>query len=255
MSMVSPRHSLSITVVWLPSGRRRRYLPSPGPDTLITDLGGRRVIPGLIDAHFHAVRAGLTWNKELHWTGVRDIASALASIRRATASTEPGSWIRVVGGWHPSQFLENRVPTRAELDEVSGDHPVYVQALYESAVLNSEALKVVGFDALAGDPPGGVVERSRDGEPTGVITGMGAFGACLALMGPTSASEQVSGTAAMMRQLHGLGVTGIVDPGGFNVPPESYEPLFDLWRRGDLTMRMRLFVSAVDAGSEYEQCE
>jgi predicted amidohydrolase YtcJ len=72
-------------------------------------------------------------------------------------------------------------------------------------------------------------------------------------MGSNSAPEQVSGTAAMMGQLHGLGLTGIVDPGGFNVPPESYEPLFDLWRRGDLTMRMRLFVSAVDAGKEYEQ--
>jgi predicted amidohydrolase YtcJ len=234
-------------------GSTEEVLAFAGPDTLITDLGGRRVIPGLIDAHFHAVRAGLTWNKELHWTGVRDIASAMASIRRAAATAAPGSWIRVVGGWHASQFVENRVPTRVELDEVSGGHPIYVQALYESAVLNSEALKVVGFSALSGDPPGGAVERSPDGEPTGVITGMGAFGACLVVMGPNSASEQVSGTAAMMRQLHGLGLTGIVDPGGFGVPPESYEPLFDLWRRGDLTMRMRLFVSAVDAGREYEQ--
>ncbi|HEY1762297.1 MAG TPA: amidohydrolase [Acidimicrobiales bacterium] len=222
------------------------------PDSAITDLGGRRVIPGLIDAHLHAVRAGATWNQELHWTGVRDIASALASIRRAAASAMPNTWIRVVGGWHPSQFIENRVPTRSELDDVSGDHPVYVQALYESAILNSEGLKAVGFDAPLVDSTGGV-ELSPNGEPTGVITGMVAFAACLAVMEPSSGEEKRSGTAAMLRQLHALGLTGIVDPGGFNMPPESYDSLFDLWRGGELTMRMRLFVSAVDAGKEYEQ--
>jgi predicted amidohydrolase YtcJ len=234
-------------------GPTKEMLDLAGPDTEIIDLGGRRVVPGLIDAHFHAVRAGTTWNKELHWTGVRDIASAMASIRRTATTAAPGSWIRVVGGWHPSQFAEDRAPSRAELDEAGGNHPVYAQALYESAVLNSEALKLAGFDLRSGDPPGGVVERTPDGEPTGVVTGMGAFGRCLSLMGPNSAHDQETGTAAMMSHLHGLGLTGIVDPGGFNVPPESYDALFDLWRRGDLSMRMRLFVSAVDAGREYEQ--
>ena len=47
-----------------------------GPDTTVIDLQGRRVIPGLIDGHLHATRAGATWTSELHWTGVPDVATA-----------------------------------------------------------------------------------------------------------------------------------------------------------------------------------
>jgi predicted amidohydrolase YtcJ len=58
---------------------------------------------------------------------------------------------------------------------------------------------------------------------------------------------------SMMQDFHAVGLTGIVDPGGFAMPPESYDALFSLWRHGDLTMRMRLFFSAVDPGKEVEQ--
>ncbi|OLT07686.1 hypothetical protein BJF90_13405 [Pseudonocardia sp. CNS-004] len=79
-----------------------------GPGTTVVDLGGRRVVPGLIDGHIHAVRAGASFDRELHWTGMPSVASALESIRRATATCEPGEWIRAVGGWHPTQFTEGR---------------------------------------------------------------------------------------------------------------------------------------------------
>jgi predicted amidohydrolase YtcJ len=141
----------------LEHGTDERLRERIGPGTRVIDLAGRRVIPGLIDGHIHAVRAGATWTSELHWTGVPDVATALASIRAAAERAQPGEWIRAVGGWHPCQFTEAREPTRAELDAVSGDHPVYVQALYESAVLNSAAIRATGLDKMAGDPPGGHV--------------------------------------------------------------------------------------------------
>jgi predicted amidohydrolase YtcJ len=234
-------------------GTTKEILGLATPDTLVTNLGGRRVIPGLIDAHMHATRAGATWDQELHWTRVTSLKEALESIRRAASTAPDGMWIRAVGGWHATQFEEGRPPTREELDEAGGGHPVYVQSFYDMAVLNSVALKSMGFDTLDGDPPGGVIERTSNGEATGVVTGMGAFAQCLVAMGQRSADEQRASMAAMMQELHGTGLTGIVDPGGFGMPPESYDVLFDLWRRGDLTMRMRLFFSAVDPGKEYEQ--
>jgi predicted amidohydrolase YtcJ len=102
--------------------------------TVVTDLGGRRVVPGLIDGHMHAVRGGATWSSELRWTDVPDLRTALEAVGAAAKRATDGEWIRVVGGWHPCQFPENRVPTRAELDAIAPDHPVYVQALYEVAV-------------------------------------------------------------------------------------------------------------------------
>jgi len=234
-------------------GSTAEILELAGPGTEIIDLAGRRVVPGLIDGHIHAVRAGVTWDQELHWTGMPDVASALESIRRAAATASPGAWIRAVGGWHPTQFQEGRPPTRQELDEVSVGHPVYVQALYEVAVLNTAGLRVTGLDSFVGDPPGGVIQRYPNGEPTGCISGMGGFARCLEVMGARNASEQRESTTEMMSELHAAGLTGLVDPGGFGMPPERYEALFDLWRNGGLTMRMRLFVSAVDAGMEYQQ--
>ncbi|GAB3569446.1 amidohydrolase [Amycolatopsis endophytica] len=227
-----------------------------GPGTRVVDLRGRRVIPGLIDGHLHAARAGATWTAELHWTGVPDVASALVTIETAVRDRPPGEWVRAIGGWHPCQFAESREPTRAELDAIAPDHPVYLQALYEVAVLNSAALRATGLDRLAGDPPGGWVERDpATGEPTGRVHGMGAFTHCLDAMAVPGADEQLRSTAAMFADLHAAGLTGIVDAGGFGMGPERYDPLFTLWRRGELSMRTRLFLSAVDPGQEQAQLD
>src|ERR1019366_3730570 len=110
-----------------------------------------------------------------------------------------GTWIRVVGGWHPSQFEERRCPTREELDEAGGSSPVYVQSLYEEAVLNTSGLRVAGLDVMPGNPPGGEIERSAGGEATGVIRGIGAFSRCLAAIGTRSTREQEISPPAMLR--------------------------------------------------------
>jgi hypothetical protein len=158
-----------------------------------------------------------------------------------------------VGGWHPCQLAEGRSPTRQELDGVSGDHPVYVQALYDHAVLNSEGLRRTGIERLVTDPPGGHIDRDASGRPTGRISGLGAFSLCLAAMPDRSPQEQRAGLAGLFSELHATGLTGIVDPGGFQMTARRYDALFDLWRSGGLRMRTRLFLSAVDAGREVEQ--
>jgi hypothetical protein len=59
----------------------------------------------------------------------------------------------------------------------------------------------------------------------------------------------------MFADLHASGLTGIADPGGFGMAPESYDTLFELWRRGELSMRMRLFLSATHPGQEYDELD
>src|ERR1041385_4822856 len=97
-----------------------------GPSTRVIDLGGRTVIPGLIDSHIHAIRAGLTWQTEVHWIGIRTLAEALDRLRAAATAVPKGSWLIVAGGWTPRQFKEDRRPTQAEITAAAADHHVYV---------------------------------------------------------------------------------------------------------------------------------
>jgi hypothetical protein len=64
-----------------------------GVDTVTIDLDGRRVVPGLIDGHIHATRAGTTWSRELHWEKIFDVESALATIRDAAGGIPRNSSI------------------------------------------------------------------------------------------------------------------------------------------------------------------
>ena len=146
----------------MPVRRLRRRLPSAmdasprwgrptevrklaGPATRVVDLGGRTVIPGLIDSHLHAIRAALSFSTEVNWIGARSLEEALGRIRAAARTMKPGSWLIVAGGWNVQQFEENRRPTQAELTAVAPGNPVYVQLGYGWAMLNPQAHKALGI--------------------------------------------------------------------------------------------------------------
>src|SRR6266568_4641024 len=70
-----------------------------GPTTQTIDLGGRTVIPGLIDSHSHPIRGGLYYNLELRWDGVSSLADGMRMLREQAQRTPPNQWVRVIGGW------------------------------------------------------------------------------------------------------------------------------------------------------------
>jgi predicted amidohydrolase YtcJ len=105
-----------------------------GPATRRVDAGGRTVIPGLIDSHIHAVRAGLTYATEVNWIGARTIDEAMDRLRQA-AKARPASWIIVAGGWSELQFAEKRRPTLAEVMSAVPDNPAYIQLFYSGLLM------------------------------------------------------------------------------------------------------------------------
>lgn len=228
---------------------RTRY-----PQARHVDLARHRVVPGLIDAHNHALRGGGTWARELHWTGLRSRTAALASLRHAAESTPDGTWITAIGGWHETQFEAGWLPSRHELDAVAPRHPVYVQSLYEVGIANSAAIRAVDLESAARRLPG-LVALDNAGRPTGSVRGLPAFTLFLAAAGAPGLDEQVAGTRAMFRDFAALGLTGVCDPGGFGMPPEKYDAVYELWRRDQLDVRTRMYVSAADPGRELEQVE
>lgn len=216
----------------------------------VVDLDGRRVIPGLNDAHIHAVRAGVSWTRTVHWEDVRTLKDGMARLAEDAARRGPGEWVAVVGGWHSSQLAERRAPTRAELDAAVPDHPVYVQELYDRAVLNTAGLAACGWTDDTPDPARGRLIRDAVGRLTGEVHGVGAFSVPLALALDPTTSQPEDGVRAMNAVFARHGLTGVVDGGGLLVTPRDYDPLYAVWRQGDLDVRTRLFISAWNRGGE-----
>jgi predicted amidohydrolase YtcJ len=223
-----------------------------GPRTRVVDLDGRTVIPGLIDSHIHAIRAGLTFNTEVHWIGVRTLAEALSRIRQAAERAPKGSWLIVAGGWTERQFAEGRRPTQAEIAAAAPDHRVYVQILYSAILLSpggAEALGIAEKPELASR----LIFETADGKPTGWIVGDNrSISEVFNLLPRPTYAQQVDGTRAFFRSLNALGVTGVLDPGGYNMPIEEYRPLFQVWRDRALTVRVAYSLCAPRRGRELE---
>jgi predicted amidohydrolase YtcJ len=122
-----------------------------GPATRRIDLRGRSVIPGLIDNHMHLLRYGTTWKYEVRWDGVETRKEALELLRARAQTVKPGDWIYILGGWALEQFADDAKPfTRAELDRVAPNHPVFLQASYFEAFVNSRAVQLLGVNAPTG---------------------------------------------------------------------------------------------------------
>ncbi len=227
-----------------------------GPRTRVIDLQGRTVIPGFIDSHIHAIRAGQTFTTEVNWVGATSIAEAMNRIHEASLAKKPGSWLIVAGGWHAEQFKEKRRPTQADLVAAAPNNPVYVQLGYDWEVMTPAGFAAMNINSDADLPRPGRLERDANGKPTGAIEDGGGFDVAIALFDklphPTF-DEQVEGTKKFFREMNRLGVTGVGDPGGNNLDPENYQPLFKVWRQHQLTIRVAYSLCGPTPGKEFEE--
>ncbi len=213
-----------------------------GAGTQVIDLLGRTVIPGLNDSHLHLIRGGLNYNLELRWEGVPSLVDALRLLKDQAERTPAPQWVRVVGGWNEFQFAEKRLPTLDELNRAAPDTPVFVLHLYDRALLNRAALRVVGYDRNTPNPPGGEIVRDANGEPSGMLVARPNAMILYSTLakGPKLPLEyQLNSTRQFMRELNRLGVTSAIDAGGgFQNYPDDYAVINELAAKDQLTIRI-----------------
>jgi len=132
------------------------------PCVQVVDLGGRTVIPGLIDNHTHFVRTAQAPGPFIEGLEAADSIKALqAALAAAAKKAEPGEWVAAIGGFTPIQFAEKRMPTREELSAAVPGHPVYLQVGYSTrGLVNDEGRRVL---AAAGIPTSEAGDVATDG--------------------------------------------------------------------------------------------
>ena len=155
-------------------GSRAEVEKLAGTSTTVVDLKGRRVVPGLIDAHCHPVET--LWMKD-DWVDGRfpdtsTVAEVLQKLAERATKTKKGDWIFVACvSASENKFKEKRLPTKAELDKSAPDNPVILGNGTHMAIVNSAALTALGIKkGQTKLPKGGSVLLDDQGEPTGVIT-------------------------------------------------------------------------------------
>src|SRR4051812_17414624 len=143
-----------------------------GFGTVIEDLGGGNVLPGLIDAHNHLLHTGQILG-QIQLYDCRSIPEILTKVEQRTREIAAGGWI-LGRGWDESLLAEGRHPTRQEPDRVAPNHPVVLHRVWNKLVANSAAIQAAGIDHYTPDPPSsddyaGSFERDEHGEPTGLF--------------------------------------------------------------------------------------
>ncbi|MDI3298056.1 MAG: amidohydrolase [Bacillota bacterium] len=213
-------------------GEAASVLRLRGRRTEVVDLDGAWLVPGLIDSHAHLLACGLA-AQELELSGVCSLSELQAALRRYAAEHPDLPWI-VGRGWDESRWAECRLPRAGDLDPVVAERPVVLERVCgHGAVLNGEALRRTGLARLAGDPPGGRIDRDADGRPLGTVWD-GALEQVRAALPPPPEPLVLRAMRWALRRAQALGLTQVhTEDLGALGPAGRQEPrrLLELWRR------------------------
>jgi hypothetical protein len=202
------------------------------------DLGGRRVLPGLTDAHFHFQGWALS-RRELPLAGMASLQAVQETLRRHVERTPAGRWIKGQG-WNETDWPEPRLLTRHDLDDIAPGHPVVLwRSDLHLATANTLALRLAGITAGTPDPPAGVIDRDAAGQPTGVLRDQ-AIDLIHAVLPEPSTAEIDAAMRDAIAEAHRLGLTGVHD---FRIGDAAESRgAFQTWQRlhaaGELRLRV-----------------
>jgi predicted amidohydrolase YtcJ len=183
---------------------------SPGPETRVIDAQGRTLVPGFCDSHMHAQFAG----EGMLNIDLRDVPSAEEMYRliaERAQKTPAGKFIQGAY-WNELLWKEQKIPSRHDLDRVSGEHPVFfMRTCFHVACVNSKALELAGITKNTPDPDGGRIGRDANGEPDGILYENAAMGLVQDVIPPLTEEEQIQAIATIGAQLNQFGITSVID--------------------------------------------
>lgn len=219
-----------------------------GPDTMVIDLKGRAVVPGLTDPHLHLIGAGLAALREFRIPST-SVADVLTKVKEEASKKSPGEWL--IGGdirFAHLKFKEGRFPTRWELDEAAPQNPVFLRMGPHIKVVNSLALKLAQITDETPDPLGGTIISDETGKPTGVLRETAGH-LVSRLFPPHSFEDLLEAIKLEAERCLEAGVTTIHD---IVVSPEEVKAYMTLRRQGQLRVRVVLLIRVWESNVELD---
>jgi predicted amidohydrolase YtcJ len=220
----------------------------------VIDLENRLVIPGLVDNHNHIILLGLRPGYHTPLESAASFDDIAAAYRDRIRSAPRGAFITTIGGFNPVQFVEQRLPSLAELDAIAPGNPVYLQVSFTGPSSTNSAGRA--FFASKG------VIVGADGS---IGAGAQTVAALGALRSVQTFDDKKRGTIDAMTYAAKLGVTTHMDMGGFLIPGSAnhedeftfdgaaswdpysaYEPVLELSRQGLMKVRIRVNYLTMD---------
>ena len=207
-----------------------------GTATKTIDARGKLLLPGFNDAHVHFVDGGL----QLDSVQLNDATSTDEFVRRIAEQakkTSKGEWIKR-GDWDETKWTPPNLPTKELIDPVTRDNPVFLDR-YDGhgAVANSAALRLAGITPQTPDPPGGVIVRDAQGNPTGALKDA-AKELVIKVIPPLSHEQRLRAMRRALEYAASLGVTSVQHMNDGENNFNDIRAYGELLQSGELTTRV-----------------
>ena len=217
-----------------------------GTDTVVVDLEGRTVIPGITEGHIHFMSIGTAL---LEVDAANKSKEAILEDVRMQAENRPhGEWIQG-RGWNQETWPDRQYPTKEDLDSVAPNHPVLLRRACGHAFwANSLALSLAGIHQDTPDPVGGEIIRDQDGEVIGILTD--TAGNSLEAIVPKYADHKLREALKLAQQeLFRYGITSAMDAGagitsamGAGSTMQTIDLMKDMYKTGELKVRLAAYI-------------
>jgi hypothetical protein len=219
------------------TGSAREAMTLRGGATRVVDLGGRTVIPGMVDAHAHLLGLGESL-RNVNLGGAKSYDEVIARVVERAKGQPAGAWI-LGRGWDQNQWGDTRFPTHEALSRALPNNPVYLTRVDGHAGLaNAAAMRAAGVTAASVDPTGGKIERAATREPTGVFIDNAKALVERSIPGLTRADERAAIRAAIAES-HRWGLVGLHDAGESRATIDLME---EMAKAGEIPFRLYVMI-------------
>lgn len=205
-----------------------------------TNLEGKTVVPGFVDAHTHLYYFALSFGR-IYLDKIDSLEICLAKIKNFAVKLDKDDWL-LGNGYSPDRFKKRIEPDRFILDKISDGRPAFIFSKDQhSAWVNSNALELAGINKHTPDPSGGKIERFDDGTPTGILRESPAYKIIHDLIPEPPKRKIAEYYGKALAHAYRMGITGVHS---VDSSPKAFEWFSDLNQKKKLGLRINYYFQA-----------